>query len=463
MLFCSKEFIFVFLPILLIIYYAVPWRFKNLVVFIGSLIFYAFGELKYIPLILISLVLNYVFALLIESKKRGNGYRNKSARNLRICFLVLSLLYNFGMLFIFKYFKFFTGIDNGLTLPLGISFYTFQIVSYVIDVFRDDVKAEKNIVNLGVYLCMFPQLIAGPIVIYSDVEKQIKKRRHSLDLFQDGIRVFTIGLAFKMIIANVCGMCWNSTQMYGIEGISTPMAWIGMFAYTFQIYFDFYGYSLMAIGLGKMIGFKLPTNFNNPYMATSVTDFWRRWHITLSRWFRDYVYIPLGGSRCSMPRTILNMFIVWALTGLWHGASLNFVLWGLFFFVFLTLEKLGLKKLFDRFPVIGHMYIIFLIPLGWMIFAIENVSDIGLYFTRLFPFFGSSTVSHFNNTDYITAINNYWFFFILAIFFSTGIWQKLYKRFKHSVVTSVIILAVFWISVYLVFTMENNPFLYFRF
>ena len=237
--------------------------------------------------------------------------------------------------------------------------------------------------------------------------------------------------------------------MYGIEGISTPMAWIGMFAYTFQIYFDFYGYSLMAIGLGKMIGFKLPTNFNNPYMATSVTDFWRRWHITLSRWFRDYVYIPLGGSRCSMPRTILNMFIVWALTGLWHGASLNFVLWGLFFFVFLTLEKLGLKKLFDRFPVIGHMYIIFLIPLGWMIFAIENVSDIGLYFTRLFPFFGSSTVSHFNNTDYITAINNYWFFFILAIFFSTGIWQKLYKRFKHSVVTSVIILAVFWISVYL--------------
>lgn len=463
MLFCSKEFIFIFLPVFLCIYYIVPDRWKNIALFAGSLIFYAVGELKYIPLILLSLAVNYALAIMIEGYKLKEKDEGDSQKKKTLFLLLLALFYDFGMLFVFKYFEFFTGVKNGLTLPLGISFYTFQIVSYIVDVYRDDTRAEKNFIHLGVYLCMFPQLIAGPIVLYTDIARQIKYREHTLAKFEEGIRIFAIGLGAKMILANVMGMCWNSTQMYGLEGMSTPMAWIAMFAYTFQIYFDFYGYSLMAIGLGKMVGFTIPKNFNNPYISTSVTEFWRRWHMTLGTWFREYVYIPLGGNRKGKLRTIFNMFVVWSLTGLWHGASWNFVLWGVLFFVLLTIEKLGLKRILDRIPVLGHLYIILIIPMSWIIFALDNLSDIGLYFAKLFPFISQVSTQYVSHTDYITAMQNYGIFFVLAVVFSLGFWQKLYARFRRSFWVSLVVLIIFWVSVYQVMTSVNNPFLYFRF
>lgn len=463
MLFCSKEFIFYFLPVFLLVYFVVPKKIKNAVLFVGSVIFYAVGELKYIPLILLSLTVNYGLALFIEGYKHLGIRQRRSYASQKRIILIIMLLYNFGFLFVFKYFTFFTGIKSGLTLPLGISFYTFQIVSYVIDVYKGDTHAETNILNLGVYLCMFPQLIAGPIVLYTDIAQEIHHRTCTLEKFQDGIRTFILGLGSKMIIANIMGMCWNSTQMYGIESISTPMAWIAMFAYTFQIYFDFYGYSLMAIGLGKMLGFTIPKNFDNPYMATSVTDFWRRWHITLGTWFREYVYIPLGGNRKGLLRTIFNMFMVWSLTGLWHGASWNFVLWGILFFVLLTIEKLGFKKVLDRFPALGHCLMIFIIPLSWVIFGIEKLSDIGVYFAKLFPFLSDMTFQYVSKDDYITAIGRYWPFFLLAVLFSFSFPQKLYKKYRKTFVVTVILLVIFWVSVYRIYTSASNPFLYFRF
>ena len=463
MLFCSKEFLFIFLPIFLVIYYLVPVKFKNIILFVGSIVFYAVGELKYVPLIISSLVFNYIVAIFIEGCKIQNrleGIDDNSKKNI---FMIVALLYDFGILFVFKYFTFFTGIKSSLTLPLGISFYTFQIVSYVIDVYKDKIRAEKNIINLGVYLMMFPQLIAGPIVIYSDIARQVRRRSYSLEKFEDGIKVFTLGLGAKMIIANMLGSCWTTAQMYGIEGMSTPMAWVAMFAYTFQIYFDFYGYSLMAIGLGLMLGFTLPKNFDNPYMSRSATEFWRRWHITLGSWFREYVYIPLGGNRKGQVRTIFNTFVVWALTGLWHGASWNFVLWGIIFFVLLTIEKSGFENILDRYKVLSHIYAMLIIPMSWIVFALENLSDIGLYFKRLFPIFGSSDVAFINTNDYKTALIQYGIFFLLAIVFSFEFPQKIYHKYKKTFVVNIVIIIIFWLSVYRIMTSASNPFLYFRF
>ena len=463
MLFCSKEFLFIFLPIFLVIYYLVPVKFKNIILFVGSIVFYAVGELKYVPLIISSLVVNYIVAIFIEGCKIQNrleGIDDNSKKNI---FMIIALLYDFGILFVFKYFTFFTGIKSSLTLPLGISFYTFQIVSYVIDVYKDKIRAEKNIINLGVYLMMFPQLIAGPIVIYSDIARQVRRRSYSLEKFEDGIKVFTLGLGAKMIIANMLGSCWTTAQMYGIEGMSTPMAWVAMFAYTFQIYFDFYGYSLMAIGLGLMLGFTLPKNFDNPYISRSATEFWRRWHITLGSWFREYVYIPLGGNRKGQVRTIFNTFVVWALTGLWHGASWNFVLWGIIFFVLLTIEKSGFENILDRYKVLSHIYAMLIIPMSWIVFALENLSDIGLYFKRLFPIFGSSDVAFINTNDYKTALIQYGIFFLLAIVFSFEFPQKIYHKYKKTFVVNIVIIIIFWLSVYRIMTSASNPFLYFRF
>ncbi len=463
MLFCSKEFLFIFLPIFLVIYYLVPVKFKNIISFVGSIVFYAVGELKYVPLIISSLVVNYIVAIFIEGCKIQNrleGIDDNSKKNI---FMIIALLYDFGILFVFKYFTFFTGIKSSLTLPLGISFYTFQIVSYVIDVYKDKIRAEKNIINLGVYLMMFPQLIAGPIVIYSDIARQLRRRSYSLEKFEDGIKVFTLGLGAKMIIANMLGSCWTTAQMYGIEGMSTPMAWVAMFAYTFQIYFDFYGYSLMAIGLGLMLGFTLPKNFDNPYMSRSATEFWRRWHITLGSWFREYVYIPLGGNRKGQVRTIFNTFVVWALTGLWHGASWNFVLWGIIFFVLLTIEKSGFENILDRYKVLSHIYAMLIIPMSWIVFALENLSDIGLYFKRLFPIFGSSDVAFINTNDYKTALIQYGIFFLLAIVFCFEFPQRMYYKYKKTFVVNIVIIIIFWLSVYRIMTSASNPFLYFRF
>ncbi len=475
MVFSSLEFIFRFFIIFIIAYYISPKRFRNFVLLVGSLFFYAWGEPVYLILIVLSILVNHRLGRLIE----------KYTEKRRLCkfFFLLAMFYDFGMLVLFKYADFI--IDNlnaifsfaeahtgyalpalhriGLTLPLGISFYTFQIASYIIDIYRGKHKSEKSVLQLGVYLCMFPQLIAGPIIVYSDMAEQIKERTYSLENFEDGLKTFVIGLGSKVLLANRISLLWNNIQVTGFDCISTPLAWLGAFSYSFQIFFDFFGYSLMAIGLGKMLGFRIPENFNYPYMATSVSDFWRRWHITLGAWFREYIYIPLGGNRKGRLRTIRNLFLVWALTGLWHGASWNFVIWGLLFFALLSIEKLFLGKVFRAVPLLGHLYIIALIPLTWILFAITDAKNLWIYFTRLFPFLNGSSPWSVHSTDYLEALQMYGPLFLVCILFSTPLPAKLYHRFKNNIITLLVLLAVFWLSIYYLAISSNNPFLYFRF
>ena len=349
MVFSSLTFLFRFLPVFLLVYYICPIKYRNICLFTGSLVFYSFGEPVYLFLILCSLLFNYACVFLM-----GELNTNKTGRTILFIF---TLVIDFGLLFFFKYTDFFLENANQIYrlishqnmdyfapikvgLPLGISFYTFQIVSYVVDVYRNRYSAEKNILHLGVYLCMFPQLIAGPIITYPQLYEEIKERTYSRHKFENGLQIFILGLGSKVILANRIGILWHDIQTIGYDSLTTPLAWLGAFAFSFQLYFDFYGYSLMARGLGTMLGFYIPQNFNHPYLSLSMTDFFRKWHITLGYWFREYIYIPLGGNRKGIKRTILNLLLVCFLTGLWHGASWNFILWGMGISILIILEKL---------------------------------------------------------------------------------------------------------------------------
>ena len=384
MVFSSILFLFRFMPAAFAIYYLVPKRFKNFTLLVLSLIFYSWGEAKYFPVMIASIVVDYTASGLIES------HRN----NKLICRLglIYSVVFNLGMLGFFKYTNFFVGNLNALfglslptisfVLPLGISFYTFQTMSYTIDVYLGKVKAERNIIDFGAFVVLFPQLIAGPIVRYTDINRELKERQINLPQIQDGIKLFILGLGSKVLIANNVGALWTEIEAIGAgEGflsISTPLAWMAVFAYSLQIYFDFSGYSLMAIGLGKMLGFEFPKNFDFPYISRSFTEFWRRWHMTLGSWFREYLYIPLGGNRVSRPRLYFNLFVVWAATGFWHGASWNFIFWGLFFFVFLVIERMGFKQVLERHSAFSHVYVIFFLLLSWALFALPTSACWGI-------------------------------------------------------------------------------------
>ena len=349
-----------------------------------------------------------------------------------------------------------------LVLPIGISFYTFQISSYLIDVYRGKVRAERSVIALGTYLCMFPQLIAGPIVTYSSVNVQLRARKHSMAKVEEGLKLFTLGLGYKVLIANQVAGLWHQVNTIGYDSISTPLAWMGIAAYSFQIYFDFYGYSLMAKGLGKLLGFQFPDNFSNPYLSLSMTEFWRRWHITLGSWFREYVYIPLGGNRKGFARTIRNMLAVWLLTGLWHGASWNFILWGFMMFVLISVEKMGWGKVTERFRLLGHLYMALVIPLTWLIFAVPDMGQIGLYLSRLFPFLGGVEGNVFAG-DYVKYGKMYGISMIAALIFSTGLPERMYRKWKFHVVTALLLTAVFWGAVYCIYLGMDDPFLYFNF
>lgn len=310
---------------------------------------------------------------------------------------------------------------------------------------------------------MFPQLIAGPIVLFKDIAAQMRRRKVSIRGLEEGLKLFTIGLGYKMLIANVLGNLWNEIQVVGVESISTAMAWLGALAFSLQLYFDFNGYSLMAIGLGQMLGFSLPRNFRHPYIAVSVTDFWRRWHITLSTWFREYVYIPLGGNRKGTARMILNLFIVWSLTGIWHGAGWNFLLWGIYYFVLLTIEKLFLGTFFERHHGIGRLYTIVVVVTGWVIFVLEDLGSIGIYLEKMFCWIGQAGAWTLNSHVTISALQRYGVFFIAAILLSTNLPEKIYKKYRNSLWLLLLLLAVFWGCIYQINTAANNPFLYFRF
>lgn len=390
MVFSSIVFIFRFLPFAIISYFLTPKKFKNFCIIILSLLFYSFGEPKYFPIIIISTLIDFLVSNLIE----------KNRENKRLCrfMLIISLVFNLGILFFFKYIDFF--IDNlniifntsiskmYLTLPLGISFYTFQTLSYSIDVYKGKVKAEKNIIDFAAFVALFPQLIAGPIVKYTDINKQLKRRNTTLEKFEEGIEYFIVGLAKKVLIANNIGMLWDEVNLLGFNNISTPLAWISIIAFLFQLYFDFSGYSHMAIGLGKMMGFDFPNNFNYPFISRSIKEFWERWHITLGSWFKEYVYIPLGGNRVSKKRRYFNLLIVWVLTGLWHGAEYNFIIWGILFFILISIEKAGFIKFLDKHIIISHIYVIFFLIIGFSIFAISDLSNLTLFLKRLFVFKG---------------------------------------------------------------------------
>lgn len=460
MVFSSLVFLFRFMPVFFIIYYLVPARFKNFVLFTGSMIFYAWGEPRYSVLIICSLTVNYCMAIFID---RFDPFLRGTERKV---LLILTMFYDIGMLFVFKYTGFVISTINGIAhtgipvpeimLPLGISFYTFQIMSYVIDVYLQKIEVERSYLNLGTYLVMFPQLIAGPIVKFHSVEKGLKRRRiHHINI-ENGFRTFTMGLGCKVIFANSLGNIWTACQEAGYENISTLFAWMGIAAYTLQLYFDFSGYSLMAIGLGQMLGFRFPENFRHPYASRSITEFWKKWHISLTSWFREYLYIPLGGNRKGAVRTILNMFIVWLITGLWHGAAWNFVLWGIYYFVILLIERLFLKKLFlDRSVFFSRIYTLIIVMLGWVLFAAPSLSEAVVYISRMF------TINP--GTDFIEYYYTYWYIFVLAVIFATPFPSRWYRKHRKNPISFIFLLTVFFVSVGLLVDSVYNPFLYFRF
>ena len=466
MVFSSTIFLCVYLPLVLLGYYICPKKGRNLFLLIASLVFYAWGEPKYVFLMIFSILVNYIFGRLMD-KNRGRQKRMK-------LLLVLSVVIDIGLLSVFKYTDFIITNVNAIfgssfdllniALPIGISFYTFQAMSYTIDVYRNDVRVQKNLIDFGMYITMFPQLIAGPIVRYADVQDQLAERSVTTADFSEGVMRFVVGLGKKVLLANQMGAVWS--DIYALGGdVSALMAWTGAIAYTFQIYFDFSGYSDMAIGLGRMFGFKFPENFRYPYQSVSITDFWRRWHITLSTWFKEYLYIPLGGNRRGLARQALNLLIVWSLTGFWHGAGWNFVMWGLYYFVILFIEKLFLLKALDKLPkFFRHVYALVLIIIGWVIFASDDVSV-------LLPYLGSM----FGANGAIGGMDVYTLFtkavlLIICCIASTELPKKLFLSAAGAMnekaaftLKSVLMIALLALSMILLIGDSYNPFLYFRF
>ena len=463
MIFSSLEFIFIFLPILLIIYYITPNKYRNYVLLFGSIIFYFIGvkdHQAYMLLLAISVIINYFIGRLIGKNKKYSKIM-----------LIFGIIYNLSFLFVFKYYDFVVSIISkistkeiktlNLTLPLGISFYTFQVIGYLIDVYKEKYDPEKSILNFSTNMIFFAKIISGPIVQFDDMKKQLEGRPYKLSKFIQGVRYFIVGLGLKTIIADNIGIMWNDILMIGIESISTPLAWLGIFTYAFEIYFDFWGYSVMAQGIGKMFGIDLPDNFNLPYLSKSFTEFFRKWHITLGTWFKNYIYIPLGGNRKGTIRTLLNLFIVWVITGLWHGANWNFIIWGIFIWILIVNEKLWLKKYLDKYPIIGQIYMIFFIPLTWTIFNITNLSQLNIMFEKLFPFFSSNEV--IDNLDFVKYIKDYGILMIISLICSTKLPKNLIEGKEYNWIEIVALLAIFWLSVYLLYTGLSNPFLYFSF
>ena len=464
MVFSSLVFMFAYLPITLLAYYLVPRQGRNIFLFIVNLIFYGWGEPRLVLLMVFNIFFNYIGGWLVD-KYRADAKKKK-------LFLILTCVLDIGILAVFKYTGMITETLNMLpflnipelqiSLPIGISFYTFQTMSYVIDVYRDDAPVSKNFINFGTYVALFPQLIAGPIVRYRDVAEQLVNRRETLEMFTRGVKLFMVGLAKKVIIANTMGTLttniFATTDENGVVG-----TWVGMIAYTFQIYFDFSGYSDMACGLGNMMGFEFLKNFNYPYIAKSITDFWRRWHISLSTWFKEYVYIPLGGNRKGVKRQILNLLIVWGLTGLWHGAAYNFVLWGLYYGFLLILEKFVLKKFLDRLPsFVQHIYTLFIIIIGWGLFYFTDVGQLGEFMVDLFNF-GNGICG---DQAFNLIMSNLPMLIISAVA-STPLATMLYTRFEHRrfmwIPETLYCMGVLAVSTASLVNQSYNPFLYFRF
>ena len=451
MVFSSFDFLLKFLPLFMAVYCAVPKKYRNATLFAGSLVFYAVGNVRtplFVLLFFVSIVVNWICGRLIQ-KYPGQGRK----------ILTAGVVYNLAWLVFFKYSYFLHLLPVKLVLPVGISFYTFQSISYLADVYMQTAKAERNLFNLGCYISMFPQLIAGPIVRYTDINKQLKKRDFTPEIFLEGLKLFSLGLGSKVVLANQIGNLWKDVNDVGFESITTPMAWLGVIACSLQLYFDFWGYSIMAMGLGKMFGFDIPRNFDAPYTAVSMTEFWRRWHMTLGSWFREYVYIPLGGSRKGQKTQIRNLFIVWMLTAVWHGAGWNFILWGLFLFAVIVSEKLWTGRFLNKFRPLGHLYMLLLIPINWLIFSVDSVGQIGIYLARLA---GAAPVNAFAQ-DWNVALATYGKVLIPGLLLCTKLPIKLYEKYKDGKGFFALSAAALALSFYCLYMGLNDPFLYFRF
>lgn len=458
MVFSSITFLFYFLPLVFLCYFLSPYKLKNFTLLFFSLIFYAWGEPVYILIMIFSSIVDYTHAMLID--KYRDTYKAKLA-------LISSVVVNLSLLGFFKYSDFLISIFNdifsknipllNLSLPIGISFYTFQTMSYSIDVYRNEAPVQKNIISLATYVTLFPQLVAGPIVRYSDIARDLNHRKHSIDKIYDGIYRFIIGLSKKVILANNLGAIWYGIKATPYHTLSSSTAWLGIIAFTLQIYFDFSGYSDMAIGLGKIFGFEFLENFNFPYISKSITEFWRRWHMSLGIWFRDYIYIPLGGNRTSKSRWFFNIFVVWFLTGLWHGASFNFILWGLYFGIILVIEKLFMLDILKKLPnVFRHFYVMLLVIISFVLFDITNLSDVGSYLSAMF------------NANQTFIDTNFFYYFIpniillvISILAATPLFKNILDKYKY--IRVVFLLFGLIISTAFLVDATFNPFLYFRF
>ena len=468
MVFSSLIFIVYFLPVVLLFYYILPRRFRNLLLFVASLFFYSWGEPIYILLMLFSTIVDYMHGRLVEMYKDN--------KRLSEFIVISSVIINLTILCFFKYSDFIIRTINGvlgtnlallkLPLPIGISFYTFQTMSYTIDVYRKEAAAQKNIISFGAYVALFPQLIAGPIVRYKDIADQLNNRRENIDQFAKGIKLFIIGLGKKVLLANNIGFLSSQIQSTAVNEISVLTAWLGMIAFAFQIYFDFSGYSDMAIGLAKMFGFELIKNFNYPYISKSITEFWRRWHISLAIWFREYVYIPLGGNKGEKLKVLRNIFIVWFLTGLWHGASWNFVLWGLYFGLLIIIEKMYLASILDKLhPLLRHTYVIILVLIGFVLFSFENIQS-GFEYIKVV--IGLSDASLYN-IDAIYYLYTNLILLILCTLASTPSIENIVNRIRNARekayywIMSPLYFAVMFLSIAYIVDASYNPFLYFRF
>ena len=460
--FSGLEFIFRFLPVFLIIYWIIPSRYRDTLLFAGSLVFYAFGAKLFVILLFLLVLVNYVLGEMVWVMP---GRRRKvQQRQMLVTIVTVDVI----VLIVFKILA--LKVKASL-LPLGLSFYIFKMISYQADLYLGRMRRRPSFMQAAAYFTMFPQIAQGPIMRFSQgwIEKPTNVRRQtvyiersvSLAKVEDGICFFAMGLGMKILIADRLGILWNEIIKIGFESISTPLAWLGAVGYSLELYFDFWGYSLMAAGIGLMLGFRFVQNFIHPYAACGIADFYRRWHATLGSWFRDYVYIPLGGSRCGTFAVIRNLMIVWLLTGFWHGGTLNFVIWGLVLGLLIVWEKFVVKGLIRRVPLIGHLHVIVLIPLTWVIFAISDLKELGIYFTRLFPFFGTGTAV--NPGDFAKYMGIYWPFLTAGILLCVPVFYNLVIWKRRNPIVIVLLAVVFWCSVYYSSISAGNPFMYFSF
>lgn len=455
--FSSLEFLFRFLPIFLIAYFVVPAKYREIMLLIGSLVFYAVGEPVFLLLLILATVMNYYMGM--KAWELGEGYtvqpwRLQKRKQIVIAAVVIDVL----ILAAFKCLSAF--VDNAL-LPLGISFYIFKMISFQADILRGEIWNKPKFKYVALYFTMFPQVVSGPIMRYNEGEFDLD-RTCGLEQFEDGLKYFILGLGMKVLLADRLAILWNDLQMIGFQSISTPLAWLGAAGYSLRLYFDFWGYSLMASGLMVMLGYDFIENFNHPYASKSISEFYRRWHVTLGSWFRDYVYIPLGGSRCDKKRIALNLAVVWLLTGIWHGNGFNYVIWGVVLGIMIILEKLVYGKYLQKIPILGNLYVLALIPLTWVVFAITDLKQLGIYFGRLFPLFGDAGIA-VNQQDIFKYLSNYGIYLVAGIILCIPAVSGFYEKHRKNPVVIVLLAIVFWLSVYFLSSSAGNPFMYLNF